>query len=344
MCFLEHWEYQKSFPFSITITSLISSFSLDIFPVKIFSPPPMENYNVFYVNVNQTSIQGSRTYEYIKTGLVILIFLCLCFLLYFVTILVYAIFTTVHIQENARYVLFAHMLVNDTLYVSVGLALLMANIYSFYSPAIMCFLAYTLASSTFRVTPYNLAVMSLERYVAICFPLRHVVFCTVRRANLAILIIWVLGLIPNIAEFIAMRTAVEEVSSISVVCNQDALLLNPLQSIIRSVTIFFSFALVGLIILYTYIKVMLVARQMTSGKSSALKAGKTVMLHAFQLLLCMTSLMSTFTEKYTNVIDFVPFTKFFLFTCLPRFLSPIIYGIRDELLCKQMKKLYPTKF
>ncbi|KAM8977708.1 odorant receptor 131-2-like [Pelodytes ibericus] len=323
-------------------TSLASNLSLDISRTKSFSPYPMENSSVFYGNV--TSSPGKKNLEIIKTGLVVLTALCFCIFLYFVAIILSTYCNTTTIRENARYVLFAHMLVNDTLYLLVGFALVIANMYTYYIPGPVCIVVYTLASATFRITPYNLAVMSLERYAAICFPLQHVSFCTVQKANIAVVIMWVLGFIPNIVEFVTIGPSIQNLFSVSVVCNQEVLLRSPWQAMIRSLTLLLSFALVGIIILYTYVKVTVVARQITSSKSSAQKAGKTVMLHAFQLLLCMAALITTHKETYpNNFIDFSPLTKFFLLSCLPRFLSPIIYGIRDKVLSKRMKKLYPTR-
>ncbi|KAM8977707.1 odorant receptor 131-2-like [Pelodytes ibericus] len=293
------------------------------------------NSTVFYGN----GTQGSRPIDVLRKGVLIFIFLCFCVFLYFVAILVISIFTTAHIREHARYMLFANMLINDILYLLMGILFLATNIYSFTMPGLACLAVYTLASCTTRVTPYNLAVMSLERYVAVCFPLRHAEWCTARRTNLAILIVWILGLIPPVADSLAMGPSFPRFYSTSLVCSKEIVLLTVLQSILRYITDSFGFALVGVIILYTYIKVIIVARQISSGKSSALKAGKTIGVHLFQLLLCMISLMS----PYFPNIDFLPLSKFSLFTCLPRFLSPLIYGIRDEILCKSLMKFFSTK-
>ncbi|KAM4796231.1 odorant receptor 131-2-like [Rhinophrynus dorsalis] len=130
-----------------------------------------------------------------------------------------------------------------------------------------------------KISLYNLAVMSLERYISICYPLRH--------ADLS---------------------------------------------------------LVSLVILYTYIKVMLVARNTDLGTLSASKAGRTVLLHAFQLLLSMGSLMSSFTVPYlNNYVPFISITTFFVFMCLLRLPNPLIYGMRDEVFSKYLRKMFSRK-
>ncbi|XP_053312114.1 odorant receptor 131-2-like [Spea bombifrons] len=305
----------------------------------------MENSTSPSGNIFQITSFNSKAAEIVRTVLVILTLLCFCFFIYFIAVILNVYFTAPHVKENARYILFAHMLIIDTLYLVTGLILLLCALYVIYIPVPICYTILTLASSTFRITPYNLAAMALERYIAVCYPLRHVTFCTPSRSNVAIATMCVIGLIPNVADFIVLSTSVNrKYFSIDIICSRDNMIFNALQRDIRSFATIISLTLVAVIILLTYIKVMMVARQISSGSSSAFKAGKTVMLHAFQLLLCMTSLTSSFTEPYfkNNVMFFV-IGNFLLFMCLPRFLSPLIYGIRDEAFKQCFRKLYNFK-
>ncbi|XP_053561584.1 odorant receptor 131-2-like [Bombina bombina] len=293
-------------------------------------------------NMTQAFTVSNKTIEITKTAFVFLLLLSFCFFLYFLTVILNVYFTTPHIRDNARYVLFAHMLINDTLYLLVAMFLTLVTMYVVYLPVPFCFIIQTLGTSTFRITPYNLATMSLERYAAICHPLRHGELGTSQSATKAISVIWGVGLIPNLLDFIIMNIyAPKNFVSVHLICNRIMLVMHSLQNTIRLYSYIISFVLVGLIIVYTYIKVMLVARKIGSSKSTASKAGKTVMLHAFQLLLCMFSFVSTLTEPYLkDYFTFLLLGNFFLFTCLPRFLSPFIYGLRDELFRKYIQKMY----
>ncbi|MEE6473264.1 hypothetical protein FKM82_009919 [Ascaphus truei] len=304
----------------------------------------MANSTALHSNITQVSVNSNKNIETVRMALLILVVLCFCFFLYFLTIMLFVYFTTAHIRENTRYVLFVHMLINDTLYLVLGLTLLLTFLYVVYLPVLIYYFLVALSSTSFMVTPYNLAVMALERYVAICYPLRHAELCTPQRSHAAIAIIWAVGLIPNVADFIVLCASVEtKYFSLNVISSTARLLKAPVQNTMRSVTLILSFGLVGLIIVYTYIRIMLVARKLGSGKSSAFTAGKTVMLHAFQLLLCMTAFSSHFTETYLkDYVTFLPITNFLLFMCLPRFLSPFIYGIRDEVFRKYIIKLHSS--
>ncbi|OCT93365.1 hypothetical protein XELAEV_18016434mg, partial [Xenopus laevis] len=268
-------------------------------------------------------------------SIVFLTLFCFCCFLYSIVVILRIIYVTPHLRDNARYLLFAHMLVNDTVYLVTGLLLFLGAWYLIYLPVPFCYFTYTVATSTYRVTPYNLAVIS--------FPLRHAEFCTVRNTTVAIVVIWTVALIPNLADFITISSSFGKLRPM--VCSQGALSVTPEQNTIRTLTFTINFSLVALIILFTYIKVLLVAGKIGSGKSFAIKASKTVMLHAFQLLLCMTSLLSSITERYPfNTILILTVSTFLLFTCLPRFLSPIIYGLRDEVIRKNVMKLYSVKY
>ncbi|XP_077307072.1 odorant receptor 131-2-like [Lithobates pipiens] len=304
----------------------------------------MMNLTVFstFNNITYISSQYYQLYQNARIIFFLFIISCFCFFIYFILVLLVVYFTTPHVRENARYILFAHMLINDTVHLSLGLFLCLGFGFLLYIPVPICYILVTCATATFRITPYNLAIMALERYVAICFPLKHIVLCTTRRSYFAIAAMWFVGLLPNVADFIVLISSVEvKFFSRNLLCRQQSLLVLPVQNTIQFSTLIGSFILVSLVILFTYIKVMLIARKTGSGKSSASKAGRTLILHAVQLFLCLLSLTSSFSEMYRgDYYYFVIMINFLMFMCLPRLLSPLIYGIRDKVFSKSIKKMY----
>ncbi|XP_069828026.1 odorant receptor 131-2-like [Dendropsophus ebraccatus] len=302
------------------------------------------NSTILYNNVTQESIFLTKMNEILKTVFFVLSILWFCLFLYFMAVLLIVYFTTSRVRDSSRYILFAHMLINDTLYLILTLSLFMAYKFSLQSPAYICYFVITLTTTTFRVTPYNLAAMALERYIAICFPLKHAILCTAQNTYSIMVLIWFISLLPGLADFIILFLSVgEDFFSWSILCKQEWLIVRQVQYTLRSSAYISTLFLVALVLLFTYIKVMLVAWKSGSGKSSASRAGRTVVLHTCQLLLSMVSLTSTITESYRGYfLDVLVLANFCMFMVFPRLLSPLIYGIRDDVFSKYIKSMYPT--
>ncbi|OCT96419.1 hypothetical protein XELAEV_18014097mg [Xenopus laevis] len=300
----------------------------------------MESLKSVNISTSLTTYANTPTTVIVLLTLIIFILFCFCVFLFFMEAILRVFFTTPHVRENVRYILFIHMLITDTLYLSCSIFVFISAVYKIQMPVPICIVIVMLASASFVVTPYNLAVMSLERYVAICYPLRHKELCTEQRSNMAIVGMWGVGLIPVIAEYITMSSMAGKNSVFgNIVCVPRAMFF--VSSSVQTIKFFLSMGTVGVVILFTYIKVMLVAFKLGSRSSTAFNAGKTVLLHAFQLLLCMGSFTYTVTETYlAQYFFFLPIINFFFLMCLPRFISPVIYGMRDEVFRKGIRRCF----
>ncbi|KAM9319780.1 odorant receptor 131-2-like [Gastrophryne carolinensis] len=294
-------------------------------------------------NITQLSLLSSKATETIRTCLLVVMIFGFCFFLYFIKILLKVYFTNHHIRDNSRYVLYAHMLLTDTVYLLTCFLLSICSVYLLYLPFFVCFTFVSTATTSFIVTLYNLAVMSLERYVAVCSPLRHSQICSLNNTCIAMALMWVLGLISPVADFLALMIFLQKDHfALKVQCSYITVTLVPAQNSIKSLNIVMSLTAVGTVHLYTYIKVIMVAKKINSDMSPASRAGRTVMLHAFQLLLCMTSMASSFIDMvFKDDVVFLRMMFFLFFMCLPRFLSPLIYGLRDEVFRKYLRREKP---
>ncbi|XP_075119263.1 odorant receptor 131-2-like [Leptodactylus fuscus] len=305
----------------------------------------MVNSSELQSNMTQVTMVSDEIFHYSKVVLQLLILMGFGFFAYYITMILIAFFMTPHIRDKARYVLFVYMLLNDALFLILAYFMFLGYEIELYIYVPICYILYFLSSMAFRITPYILAAMAIEQYVAICHPLRHVELCTTFRAHVVFTMICSFSTIPFVVELYLMLSSMTNIFSLYIICMHQLLVVNPIQDVIKSFSMILCFSSVGVVILFTYVKIMLVARRLSSQSSSASKAGKTVMLHAFQLILSMSSLLSTLTE-YLPVTQnkVISSLSFYIFTCIPRFISPVIYGTRDETLKKYMKKSLPKFF
>ncbi|GAA6105660.1 odorant receptor 131-2-like [Tachysurus ichikawai] len=92
---------------------------------------------------------------------------------------------------------------------------------------------------------------------------------------------------------------------------------------------------------FTYLNAIMVytlwTRSITSNKDSAAKAHKTVLLHIIQLSLCLTSFLYSIIERAaatsstsTSLFVDLRYLNYLFVLILPRCLSPLIYGLRDD--------------
>uniref|UniRef100_W5MLF5 G-protein coupled receptors family 1 profile domain-containing protein n=1 Tax=Lepisosteus oculatus TaxID=7918 RepID=W5MLF5_LEPOC len=250
--------------------------------------------------------------------------------------------------ENSRYVLFVHLVINDVFELSVALTL---HIWSEVKPFIfvpVCYFYLILAVNTTLNTPLNLAVMCLERYIAICYPLRHSQICSLQRTYIAIGVIWFIGFIPPITDLFIVL-AVEQTSffSTSIYCLRENFFRVSYQYDKRVFIKTLYFSVVWLVIVCTYLRIMFAARSASSSeKTSAKKARNTILLHGLQLLLAMLTFIAPFTENFfwsfpSGMLLDLHYVRYFLVYIIPRTLSPVIYGLRDENFRKHLKGHLP---
>uniref|UniRef100_A0A4W6BN53 G-protein coupled receptors family 1 profile domain-containing protein n=1 Tax=Lates calcarifer TaxID=8187 RepID=A0A4W6BN53_LATCA len=229
---------------------------------------------------------------------------------------------------NPRYILFIHLVVNDMIQVTLTIILFVIS-YTIYKVNVsVCCIFVLIALFTTENTPLNLACMAVECYIAICVPLHHVQICTVRRTLMLIGLIW------------ATSMSRLDFFNSQVFCLRGTVFPNPLIIKKRDITYTVFLVIVWLTIFYTYFRILFTAK---TASKDAKKARNTILLHGFQLLLCMatyaapqllSALQQWFPENYTDSL----YAFYIIVQVLPRSISPIIYGIRDNTLRKYLKR------
>ncbi|XP_070849738.1 odorant receptor 131-2-like [Chaetodon trifascialis] len=125
-----------------------------------------------------------------------------------------------------------------------------------------------------------------------------------------------------------------------VFCLRETVFPNPLIIKKRDITYSVFLVIVWITLFYIYFKILLTAK---TASKDAKKARNTILLHGFQLLLCMATyaapqllnvLKQWFPENYTDSL----FASYIIVQILPRSISPIIYGLRDNTFRKYLKR------
>ncbi|XP_044059179.1 odorant receptor 129-1 isoform X3 [Siniperca chuatsi] len=230
------------------------------------------------------------------------------------------------------------MLINDTLQLLSSVLLFLFVMGQVKFAIVYCVPLLFISTATFQNTPLILATMSLERYVAIFYPLQRPAAWRSDRIWIIILSLWLISCIFPIIDYsIWKRDPSVDVLSTPVLCKSIVVNSSPIQTLFKAAVSVLFFAVVAVIILFTYVRILLETRKLRQDRVSVSKAMHTVLLHGFQLLLCMLAFTSPITETlivlHANWLpQDVAFFNYFCFMLIPRFLSPLIYGFRDQTL------------
>uniref|UniRef100_I3JCY5 G-protein coupled receptors family 1 profile domain-containing protein n=1 Tax=Oreochromis niloticus TaxID=8128 RepID=I3JCY5_ORENI len=242
------------------------------------------------------------------------------------------------LHSNPRYILFIHLVINDMmwLFLSTLLLIISYTLRIFFVP--YCIILLIISIIITHNSPLNLAGMAIECYIAVCMPLRHGQICTVKKTYILIGLIWAasaLSILPDL--FILLATEPLQFFHSKVRCVRDFVFRSTYSLNKRDASHIVCLVVVWLTLIYTYARIMILfaARALSTDKTSAQKARNTILLHGAQLAMCMLSYVSPSVEVVLHIIFpgrilEIRFANYLIVYILPRFLSPIIYGVRDK--------------
>ncbi|KAM3600711.1 uncharacterized protein V6R79_001132 [Siganus canaliculatus] len=242
-------------------------------------------------------------------------------------------------RETSRYILLFNLLFADTVVLAVSQLLYLLAAFRIRLTYPGCGVIIMLASITTVISPLTLVVMSLERYVAVCYPLRHSSVVTIRNTAAAIVVVWAFSSLNVLTQVVLLiQFPFDDLQNLQMkhFCGLKNMLLNPVSALYDKAYTYFLFMSAGLVVCWSYISVMTAARLASTDKDSAHKARNTLLLHLVQLGLSLSSTVhNSMLVAMSTVMDPVLLVRIqiFLYICmiiLPRCLSCLIYGIRDS--------------
>nr|XP_061797588.1 odorant receptor 131-2-like [Nerophis lumbriciformis] len=268
-----------------------------------------------------------------------------CVFLLCVGLMLCAIAKLPHTLDTPRYLLFTCMLVNDSIQLVSSVLLFMLAMIDVRLPLFYCLSLIFIAKASFLNSPLILATMSLERFVAIFYPLRRPAAWRSDRIWVIILAMWLLSCMGPVLDNIIWDRQTLSVGSEPVLCKSPQVSATPAQALLRIIVNVTVFSLMTVVIIWTYIGIMVQTRKLRRAGESADRGKRTVLIHSAQLLLCGLAFTIPLTETLIKRDSYqsqytVIFFNYYCFVIFPRALSPLIYGFRDQTLRKQMAKAF----
>uniref|UniRef100_A0A3Q1IJM9 G-protein coupled receptors family 1 profile domain-containing protein n=1 Tax=Anabas testudineus TaxID=64144 RepID=A0A3Q1IJM9_ANATE len=286
---------------------------------------------------NNSSLVDGGYLLYPINDRVIIVLVLVMFFLVINFVLLITFFKNECFGTATRYVLFAVTLLSDSLILFLTNLLLFLTYFHVNVQVWLCIIVSAVILLYFTVTPVTLTAMTLECYVAICMPLRHGELCSTHNTVHSILIIHGISSITCIVILTMFFASASPGLYVEyTICSVEVFILYRWQDHIRLSIRQLYFFVMFIIIVFCYVKIMKAAKA-ASGENKKLKMKglRTVVLHGFQLLLCLISLWCPLIESVALQISFklymdIRYYNYILFSIAPRCLSPLIYGLRDE--------------
>ncbi|KAM9332750.1 odorant receptor 131-2-like [Pholidichthys leucotaenia] len=242
-------------------------------------------------------------------------------------------------RETCRYILLYNLLLADTVQLAQGQVQYLLSVCRVKLPYSVCGFLSFLARLTNGISPLTLVLMPLERYVAVCYPLRHATILTIRNTGTAISLIWALSSLNNLTRlWFFLHFSLEKLQNLQVkdVCSRIALLLAVKADLYDKVYTCIVFITAGVAVLFSYTGVIKAAKLASTDKTLASRARNTLVLNLMQLCLSLSSTIYTpFIIALSGIVTRMVFlwiqnVFYVVLIILPRCLSSLIYGLRDQ--------------
>ena len=319
--------------FCYSITSIIQYFIFFNASIKYFSK--MSTQDATQSQINITVGRGLLERAMLSTVSTVP-----CFLFLFINgTMLFTLRSKSVFCETSRYVLLYNLLFADTVLMALSQLMYVLAAFRIRLTYPICGVFVMLINLTNVISPLTLVLMSLERYVAVCYPLRHATIITIRNTRMAICVVWTFSLLNVLIQvLLLLNFAFEDLQSPQMTdyCSGIAMILGPISDLYDKAYTCFVFILASVAITSSYIGVMVAARSASTDKASAQKVCKTLLLHLVQLGLSLSSTihnpMLTAISKVLHRVLLVRI-QIVVYLCIiifPRCLSALIYGIRDQ--------------
>ncbi|XP_032432533.1 odorant receptor 131-2-like [Xiphophorus hellerii] len=242
-------------------------------------------------------------------------------------------------RETSRYILLFNLLFADTVQLAQSQSMFLLSSFRLTLLYPVCAALTAFSSLTLSASIVTLVIMCLERYIAVCYPLRHSAIITIRSTGVVICVIWCVSSLHVIAQLsLMLKFSFQDLQHEQMMdfCGKESVFLDPVSALYDRAFTYFLFVLGGVTVTFSYTGIIVAAHSASTDKASASKARRTLLLHLLQMGLTMSSTIYNSLiiaiSKNLGRVEAVRI-QVFLYICiivLPKCLSSLIYGLRDQ--------------
>ncbi|KAJ8416634.1 hypothetical protein AAFF_G00325120 [Aldrovandia affinis] len=281
------------------------------------------------------STNGTKVYDYTSVRVVAstVSFIILAF---FNLIINWSILRDERLRSQARFVLVFHLLFSALVYFGVCCAFYLQIQIGARTPAAVCQAVITILITSASNILLTLTAMALDRYFAICFPLKYSSTCCVQWPWLVGLLTWGLALVTPLS-----LLAKTEGVLVRERCGREQLKKGEFHKITL-------ISLCALLILFSYCRILQESRRLGVLNRRNRVGCRTIAMHGAQLAVYIVPNFVNFVlhilQKY-GYLNPGPKEQFgvinFAFFSLAQCIAPIVYGLRKEELLEQLYNRFP---
>ncbi|XP_069755164.1 probable G-protein coupled receptor 148 [Narcine bancroftii] len=266
-----------------------------------------------------------------------------------------AIFTRTNLRQESRYLLLSNSLVCDLIYLATNFCIQLCNAFPLSSPKVLCELLLFILTATCCCGIMSITAMVIDTYLAVNWPLHYITLLPPSRTVRFIILLWVLGAMPQFVCTAVMITMQQSPFCKVRVCEVDYIFLKVPHGTVFA-QLFYGLIILLLLsciclLLSCYFMLYWKTRNSGIWRGFTSRARLTFLMHSVLFFLYFSSILLMAIERilyYCGIIRFetaffITWTMSNVIMMAPKALGPYFYAMRYRELAKVIKSFIFVK-